>query len=108
MSTNSEVVEVYKGIEIRKCNKIRLTFSASAFKYLILESERTNIPITKLLIFSSKPCEKCTNMDVVVFNKDGNEFKIKRGILSRHVPENTGRGIIQQAHEQRNRNSRKD
>jgi len=102
MSTHSDVIEIYKGIEIRKCNKVRFNLSAAAFKYLILESERTNIPITKLLIYSSKPCEKCTNIDVMVFNKDGDEFKIKRGLLSRHIPENTGRGIIQQANEKSN------
>jgi len=67
------------------------------FKILILESERTGLPISKILAFSSKPCERCSTVDVIAFNKDGDEVKIKRGILSRHMPEGNGTSIIQQA-----------
>lgn len=99
MPESNPVVEVYKGVEIRKCNAVQFKLSAAAFKNLVLESERTNIPITKLLIHSSKPCERCLLIDVIAFNRDGQEFKIKRGLLSRHIPENNGRGIIKQANE---------
>jgi uncharacterized protein YcbX len=98
MAKFNPVVEVYKGIKIRQCNPYQLRLSAVMFKILILESERTGLPISKILAFSSKPCERCSTTEVVAFNKDGDEVKIKRGILSRHMPEGNGTSIIQQAH----------
>lgn len=108
MSEQSPVVEIYKGIKIRKCNKVKFTFSAAAYKHLLLESERTDMPITKVLIHSSKPCDRCLLIDVIAFNKEGQEFKIKRGILSRHIPEDNGRSIIKQANEISNRTSQEN
>jgi hypothetical protein len=94
---NNPVVEVYKGIEIRQNNIFHLRMGAVLFKTLILESERTGLPISKILSISSKPCERCCSIDVIVFNKEGEEVKIKRGILSRHIPEGNGTSIIKQA-----------
>ena len=108
MSGNRKVVEVYKGVKIREMNLVNIQVSAPIFKFFILEAERTGLPITKLLAYSGKPCEKCTNIDVIIFGKDGEEIKIKRGMLSRHIPENHGRGIIQQGNEASNRSSEKD
>ena len=97
MAKSNPVVEIYKGVTIRQCNPYQLRLSAVMFKLLILESERTGMPISKILSLSSKPCERCAGVDVVAFNKDGDEVKIKRGILSRHMPESNGTSIIQQA-----------
>lgn len=93
---NNPVVEVYQGIPIRRSNVIQLRVGSVLFKTLILESERTDLPISKILAFSSKPCERCLCVDVVAFNKEGEEVKIKRGILSRHIPEGNGISIIKQ------------
>lgn len=98
MAKSNPVVEVYKGINIRQCNQFQIRLSAVVFKTLILESERTGLPISKILAYSSKPCERCSLTDIVAFNKDGEEVKIKRGILSRHIPEGNGTSIIKQAH----------
>ena len=99
MAYSNPVVEVYKGIKIRRYNTCNLKFSSAMFKMLILESERTGIPITKLLIFSSKPCEACVNTDIIVYNQEDEAVKIKRGLLSRHHPENHGRSITEQSKE---------
>jgi uncharacterized protein YcbX len=95
---NNPVVEVYKGVVIRQSNLYKFRMSSTLYKMLILESERTGLPISKILAYSSKPCERCLTTDVVAFNKEGDEVKIKRGILSRHIPESNGTSIIHQAH----------
>lgn len=95
---NNPIVEVYKGVAIRQCNTYRFRMSAAVYKMLVLESERTGLPISKILAYSSKPCERCSTVDVIAFNKDGDEVKIKRGIMSRHIPEGNGTSIIKQAH----------
>lgn len=68
------------------------------YKTLILESERTGLPISKILAYSSKPCERCSEVDITVFNKNDDEFKIKRGILFKNMPQGSGTGIINQPH----------
>lgn len=93
---NNPIVETYNGVHIRKNNVFQLRMGAVMFKTLILESERTGLPISKILAYSSKPCEQCSHIDVVVFRK-GKEINIKRGILSRHIPEGNGTSIIKQA-----------
>jgi len=97
MAKINPVVETYRGIAIRENNRFVLRMGAVLFKTLILESERTGMPISKILAISSKPCERCLMTDVIAFNKEGDEVKIKRGILSRHIPEGNGTSIIQQA-----------
>lgn len=94
----SPIVEIYNGIPIRENNRYVIRMGAVMFKTLILESERTGFPISKILAYSSKPCDRCSMTDVIAFNKDGDEVKIKRGILSRHIPEGNGSSIIKQAH----------
>jgi hypothetical protein len=106
MSEKNPVVEVYKGINIRKCNRYVFKMGAPMFKRLIIESEETGLPISKILAYSSRPCDRCVGIDVVAFNKVGDEVKIRRGILSQHIPENTGTSIVQQAIENRNRNKK--
>jgi hypothetical protein len=98
MAKINPIVEVYKGVNIRQCNRFQIRLSAVVFKTLILESERTGFPISKILALSSKPCDRCVGMDMIAFNKDGDEVKIKRGILSRHIPEGNGASALKQAH----------
>jgi|ERR1700733_2408255 len=95
MPDTNPIIEVYKGIPIRENNAFKMRLGAVMFKTLILESERTGLPISKILIHSSKPCDHCCGVDVVVFRK-GKEIKVKRGILSRHIPEGSGTSIIKQ------------
>lgn len=95
MPVSNPIIEYYNGIPIRKCNTYLLRLDPVTFKNLILESERTGLPIRKILAYTSKPCDNCIGTDVVIFNK-GKEIRIKRGIFSRHIPENNGTSIIKQ------------
>jgi hypothetical protein len=97
MEEKNPIVEVYKGINIRRSNTYKHRFNAVVYKMLILESERTGLPISKILAYSSKPCDRCAQIDIIVFNKEDEEIRIKRGILSRHIPEGNGTSIIKQA-----------
>lgn len=103
MAKNNPIVEIYKGVEIKKSNYVLLRFTSTMYKYLVLESERTSLPITQILTVSSKPCEACSKIDVIAYNKDDEEVSIKRGILSRHNLQCSGRPIIQQANEKINK-----
>lgn len=91
------IIEIYNGIPIRENNRFTMRMGAVMFKTLILESERTGLPISKILAHSSKPCDCCIGIDVVIFRK-GKEIKIKRGLLSRHIPDGNGTSIIKQRH----------
>lgn len=96
---DNPVIEIYKGIKIRKCNPYQIRMDAILFKFLILESERTGLTISKILSISSRPCERCSNTDIIIYNEEDEEVKIKRGILYTHAPsKNSGTSIIKQAH----------
>lgn len=97
MSKKNPIVGTYKGVTVRKCNPIVLKLGEAVFKSLIDEVERTGLSIPKILAYSSRPCDRCKDVMVVAYNKDGNEQKIKRGILSKHIPQNNGINIIQTA-----------
>lgn len=93
---NNPVVEMYKGIPIRQSNTFKMRMGAVLYKTLILESERTGLPITKILSYSAKPCEKCAGVDVVAYNKEDEKVMIKRGILSNHMSQGSGTSKIKQ------------
>jgi len=98
MPKNNPVVEVYKGIVIRKSNIYRQRFNDVKYKMLILESERTGLPISKILSLSSKPCEKCSSIEVIAYNGNSEKVTIKRGILYDNGNQRSGVSIIKQAH----------
>lgn len=98
MAKDNPIIETYKGVQIRENNRFVLRMGPVLFKLLILESERTGMPISKILAYSSTPCEKCVSIPVITFNRDDDMVKIKRGILSQHIPEGNGTSIIKQAH----------
>lgn len=89
------VLYVYKGVNIRRYNKVQLTFGEVQFKKIIDEADGSDLSIHKVLAYSGKPCDRCRDTSVFVYDKEGNEKKVKRGIL--HVPEGNGIGIIQKA-----------
>lgn len=95
MPNPNPITEVYNGIPIRKCNTYLLRFDAVTWKSLILESERTGLPIRKILTYSSRPCDACKSTDVIVFER-GKKILVKRGIFSMHIPQSSGISIIKQ------------
>ena len=93
---NRLVLEVYKGITIRKSNVVRFRFGASKFKELIDEVEKTGLSIPKIISLSGKPCDKCKGILVVSYSDDGSRVEIKRGIISDYTMVNNGTNILNQ------------
>lgn len=87
------VVEIYKGIKIRKWNHVKFKIDIESYKELIDLSESTGLSLKKIIAYSGQPCDRCKGMDVIVFT-DSATHRIKRGILK--VPHQTsGNNIIQ-------------
>ncbi len=95
MAKDNPVIEIYKGIEIRRTNTIRLRFGVVQYKKILDEVEETGLSIHKVIAYSGKPCDKCKGVDVVYYDSCDNIHKIKRGILA--IPEGNGINVIQQA-----------
>lgn len=93
------IIEIYKGVNVRTINEVKLPLGPIHFKRIIDESDKTGLSIPKLLAYSGKPCEKCKDICVVIYGKEGEVIHVRRGIL--HVPEANGISIIQKA---KNRN----
>ena len=97
MSNNNDYcfLETYKGIKVRKVNRVTLKFGVVDFKKIIDEvSKSEELSILKVLAYSSMPCDKCKNTNVEFYDKKDNVVKIKRGILS--IPCSNGVNIITQ------------
>lgn len=94
---NNPVICIYKGVQVRKYNKATIMMGEVQFKKLIDEVDRTGMSIPKVLAHSSTPCNHCKDMMVTVFDKNGSIQKVKRGILSLHIPEGNGMNIIEKA-----------
>ncbi len=93
--SGNPVLYQHKKVNVRRCNKVVLLFGEVAFKKMIDEVDKTGLSIHKILAYSGKPCERCKGTEVVIFDKNDNEVKIKKGLL--HIPENNGTNIIQKA-----------
>lgn len=93
MCESNPVIEVYHGVKIRKSNRVVMRFGVVEYKRLLDEVDSAKLSIHKVLAYSGKPCNHCQSMPVVVMNAQGDEVKIKRGILS--VPESNGVNILQ-------------
>ena len=98
---NCTVIEIYKGITIKKSNIVRLRLNPRKYKELIDEVEKTNLSMPKIIAYSGKPCFHCKGVDVSVLVNDKN-IKIKRGILSDYTIMNSGKNIISQHGENKN------
>jgi hypothetical protein len=90
------VLEIYRGVNVRRWNDVKFKVTAEAFKELLDLSESTGLSVKKIIAYSGQPCDRCKGMDVVVFT-DAGTYRIKRGILK--VPHQTsGHNIIQTNH----------
>lgn len=95
MSKNP-VLYVYKGVKIRKWNKVDLMIDDSSFKEIIDVVELTGFSIKKVLSLSGQPCERCKNIDVVAFDRKGDPRTIRRGIL-KSPHQDSGKNVITHA-----------
>lgn len=100
------VIEVYKGINIRQVNEVKLHLSPHHFKKIIDVVESTGLSIPKVIAYSGQPCEKCRNTCVMILDKEGNSKPVKRGILP--IPGGSGLNIIQKGYDKINRDSQED
>ena len=96
MPKQEEIVEIYKGVAIRKSNQVKFRLNAWKFRELIDLVEQTDFSIPKIISISNQPCEPCKGGYIIVSGKDGKEVKIKRGLLSDYTLMNSGTNIIQQ------------
>lgn len=79
------VVEVFKGIEIKRFNRIVFKVDPKTFKE-ILELQDKGLSIRKILGHSATPCKHCESIDVITYNREDEEVKVKRGMLSKRIP----------------------
>lgn len=86
MTSNNPVVETFEGIEIRRYNRIVFKVDAQTYKEIIQVELDTKLSTRKILGHSSKPCKHCENTTIIAFNRDDEEVKIPRGILSKRIP----------------------
>jgi hypothetical protein len=93
--TENSIIENYKGVNVRSVNIVKLRLDPVRFKKLLDEVDRTGLPIPKILAYSGKPCERCKDVCVVIYGKEGELIHIKRGML--HVAESNGNSIIDKA-----------
>lgn len=80
---SNPLVEIYKGREVRKYNQIGIRVNSRTFKKIIDLFSDHNLSAKTILEASGRPCDKCKDIHVVVFNSDGAEIKIPRGILTK-------------------------
>lgn len=96
MPKQDDVTEIYKGVNIRKSNVVRIRIGARKFKELIDEVEKTKLSMPKIIWYSGKPCNHCKGISVIVFNNEDEEVSVRRGILSDYTLMNSGTNIIKQ------------
>ena len=90
---NNPIIGTYKGVNIRKCNVVKIKMGIAEFKRMIDESESSGLSIPKVIYYTGKPCTRCENTNVFFLDKLGNEQKVKRGLLS--LPEGNGISIVE-------------
>lgn len=91
-----QILEVYKGIVIRKSNVVGFRFSAHKYKELIDEAFSTGLSLPKIIALSSRPCEKCKGVKVVSYNDESEKIEVRRGIIADYTIMNNGMNIFKQ------------
>lgn len=93
---NGKELEVFEGVMIRKSNVIRIRVGASKYKEIISEVKKTGLSIPKIICISSKPCDNCKGIQVIIYNDADEKIEVKRGILSDYSIMNNGTNILKQ------------
>ena len=86
LDETNPVIYVYRGVEIRKYPMVYLRVDPLTMQDIIDARLDTNLSDREILGHSSKPCSCCVNKGVRVYDKDDNLKEIKRGILSKRIP----------------------
>lgn len=75
------IIEVYKGIKIRRYNQIILRVNTYEFKKFIDYKEDNQLSARDVIEASSKPCSCCRDSMVIIHNKKDQSIEVKRGLL---------------------------
>lgn len=86
MAYSNPVVEVYRGIEIRKYPDLHIRIDQFTMKEIIDAMLDTDMNIRQVLGYSAKCCSHCIGTKVEVYNKHDQVVEIKKGILSKRIP----------------------
>lgn len=103
MRKGNRLIEEFKGVKIRECNRVVLKLGAVEFKRILEEVDATGLSIHKILAYSTQPCQKCNDIHITAFDDNDNKIIIKKSLLS--VPSSNGINIIKQ-HEKKHRVSK--
>jgi len=88
--SDNPIVEIYKGVPIRKYPDLRIAIDVITAKQIIDIQKETNLSTRKILSYSARPCDCCTGVNVVVCIHDKN-IEIPRGILSKRIGNDSGK-----------------
>ncbi len=77
------IIGYYRGRAIKNYNTIRIRVSQFEIKKFIDAKLDHGFSARKVLENSGNPCSHCTGTEVIVFDKDNNSVKIKKGILKK-------------------------
>jgi|ERR1700733_14306071 len=75
------VLEIYKGVQVRKYNLIHLRVDTETKKILIDQCEITGLSEREILGYSSKHCDCCKGLNVIAYNSKEKQIGIPRAIL---------------------------
>lgn len=79
----NNIVEVYRGVNVRTYNQIILRVSQYEFKKFIDFKKDGKLSARDVIEASSKPCECCKNSSVITFNSNDESIKIEKGLLNK-------------------------
>jgi hypothetical protein len=85
MAVYNPLQEIFHGVKIKRYNTITFKVDAKTLKEIIV-LQAQGMSTRKILGYSSTPCKHCENVSVIAYNREDEEVKIPRGILSKRIP----------------------
>lgn len=89
-SEKNPIVEYCHGLPVRKYNFIGIRLDPISYKELIETEFATGLSQRQILGYSSLPCNCCKETFVHTYTDNKGEVKIKRGLLSKRIPNGSG------------------
>jgi hypothetical protein len=84
--TKNGVIEIYRGVPVKKYESITIRIDSLTKKRLIDLQQDTGLSERKIICYSSKPCAKCADQFVIVFDNQDKQHKIPKGLISKVIP----------------------
>lgn len=97
MKNSNPVIQIYKGIEIRKSQVVGIRFSDIQMIAFIDEAQRTGLSVAEVVRVAGRPCSYCKGMEVVTQNSSGDFVHVKKNVLHNyHKNQSSGATIFNQ------------